>query len=145
MSADVDALVRESFGRQTIMATLGATLESVTPGRVTIALPYARHICQQHGFLHAGVVTTIVDSACGYAGLTVMPPGSAVLTVEFKVNLMAPAKGERFMAEGRVIKAGRTLVIAQGEVTALEDGKSATVAIITATLMRLEAKAGFVA
>jgi uncharacterized protein (TIGR00369 family) len=145
MAGDIDALVRESFGRQTIMATIGATLESVAPGRVAIALPYAAHICQQHGFLHAGVVTTIVDSACGYAGLSVMPPGSAVLTVEFKVNLMAPAKGERFIAEGRVIKPGRTLVITQGEVLAFDGGKETTVAIITATLMRLEAKPGFVA
>jgi uncharacterized protein (TIGR00369 family) len=142
---DIDALVRESFGRQTIMATLGATLEAVSPGRVAIALPYAPHICQQHGFLHAGVVTTIVDSACGYAGLSVMPPGSAVLTVEFKVNLMAPAKGERFRAEGRVVKPGRTLVVTQGEVTAFDGGRETPVAIITATLMRLEAKPGFVA
>jgi uncharacterized protein (TIGR00369 family) len=140
--SDWEALLRDSFARQTIMATLGATLESVEKGRAVIALPYARHICQQHGFLHAGVVTTIVDSACGYAAFSMMPPGSAVLTVEFKVNLMAPARGERFLAEGRVIKAGRTLIVTQGEVTAFEGDKRTTVAIITATMMRLEAKEG---
>eukprot|EP01036_Dinobryon_divergens_P046440 gene46440-62116_t len=124
------------------MATIGAALETVEPGRVVITLPYATHLCQQHGLLHAGVITTIADSACGYAGLTSMPEGSSVLTVEFKVNLMAPAKGDAFRAEGRVIKAGRTLTITQGEVIALESGKRTTIALITATLMRLEAKPG---
>jgi uncharacterized protein (TIGR00369 family) len=135
-----EARVRESFARQTIMTTLGASLEEVGPGRVVIALPYARHICQQHGFLHAGVVSTILDSACGYAGLSLMPEGSAVLTAEFKINLLSPAKGERFLAEGRVTKAGRTLTVAQGEVFAFEGAKRTTVAIMTATLVRLEEK-----
>lgn len=140
--SDRDTQLRASFARQTIMTTLGATLEIVEKGRVVIALPYARHICQQHGFLHAGVVTTIVDSACGYAAFSMMPPGSAVLTVEFKVNLMSPARGERFLAEGRVVKAGRTLTVTQGEVTAMEGDSRTTVAIITATMMRLDAKDG---
>jgi uncharacterized protein (TIGR00369 family) len=139
---DLEGRIRESFSRQTIMATIGASLESVEKGRVVITLPYAKHICQQHGFLHAGVVTTIVDSACGYAGLTMMSEESAVLTVEFKVNLMAPAKGERFIADGKVVKAGRTLTVTQGEVIAIEGDKRTTVAIITATLMRLEATNG---
>ena len=142
--SDPAALIRESFERQTIMATLGASLVSVEPGKAVIALPYAKHICQQHGYLHAGVVTTIVDSACGYAAFSLMPAGSAVLTVEFKVNLMAPAKGERFLAVGRVVKPGRTLTVAQGEVIAFDDGRETTVAIITATMMRLEAKPGTV-
>lgn len=141
---DFSALTRESFERQTIMATLGASLVSVEPGVAVIALPYARHICQQHGYLHAGVVTTIVDSACGYAAFSLMPPGSAVLTVEFKVNLMSPAKGERFLATGRVVKAGRTLTVTQGEVVAFEGEAQTTVALITATMMRLEAKPGTV-
>ncbi len=140
--SDFDALIRESFARQTIMATIGATLETIAKGRAVIALPYAKHICQQHGFLHAGVITTIVDSACGYAALSVMPEGSSVLTVEFKVNLMSPAKGERFVAEGRVVKAGRTLIVTQGEVIAIDGDKRSTVAIITATMMRLDAKPG---
>jgi uncharacterized protein (TIGR00369 family) len=138
--SDLDSKIRSSFDRQTIMATLGARLESVEKGRVIIALPYATHICQQHGFLHAGVVSTIADSACGYAGLTMMPEGSAVLTVEFKINLMAPAKGDYFLAEGRVVKAGRTLTVTQGEVIAVEGNKRTPVAVITATLIRLESK-----
>ena len=142
--SDRAAFIRESFNRQTIMATIGATLESIGKGRAVIALPYAKHICQQHGFLHAGVVTTIVDSACGYAAFSTMPENSSVLTVEFKVNLMAPAKGDRFVAEGRVIKAGRTLTVTQGEVIAYEGDKASTIAIITATMMRLEAKPGSV-
>jgi uncharacterized protein (TIGR00369 family) len=139
---DLGTIIRESFSRQTIMATLGASLDVVEPGRIVIALPYAPHICQQHGFLHAGVVTTIVDSACGYAALSVMPEGSAVLTIEFKVNLMSPARGERFMAEGHVVKAGRTITVTQGEVIAMEGDRRTTVAIMTATMMRLEAKDG---
>ena len=139
-----EELVRESFTRQTIMTTIGATLESIETGRAVIALPYAKHICQQHGFLHAGVVTTIVDSACGYAAVTMMPENSSVLTVEFKVNLMAPAKGDRFIAVGRVVKAGRTLTVTQGEVIAFDGEAQSTVAIITATMLRLEAKPGAV-
>ncbi len=138
----IEALIRESFAHQTIMATIGARLESIEAGRVSIALPFAPHLCQQHGFLHAGVVTTIADSACGYAALSLMPEGSSVLTVEFKVNLMAPAKGDMFLAEGHVVKAGRTLTITQGEVIALDRDRRTTVAIITATLMRLDAKPG---
>lgn len=140
--SDWEVRLRDSFSRQTIMTTLGATLESVEKGRAVIGLPYARHICQQHGYLHAGVVTTIVDSACGYAAYSMMPPDSAVLTVEFKVNLMSPARGERFLAEGRVVKAGRTLTVTQGEVVAIEGDTRTTVAIITATMMRLAAKDG---
>jgi uncharacterized protein (TIGR00369 family) len=140
----MESLIRDSFARQTIMATIGAALETVEPGRVVIRLPYAAHLCQQHGFLHAGVITTIADSACGYAGLSAMPEGSSVLTVEFKVNLMSPAKGDFFLADGRVIKTGRTLTITQGEVIAVEKGQRSTVALITATLMRLDAKPGAV-
>jgi uncharacterized protein (TIGR00369 family) len=135
---DVQRLVRESFARQTIMKTLGASLALVENGRVQIELPYAEHICQQHGFLHAGVLSTIVDSACGYAGLTMMPEGSEVLTTEFKINLLSPAKGERFIAVGRVIKSGRTLTVAQGEITAVEGEKRNVIAIMTATLIRID-------
>ncbi len=133
---------RESFARQSIMATIGATLEHVGGGTAVIALPHATHISQQNGFVHAGVISTILDSACGYAGLSAMPENSDVLTVEFKINLMAPAKGERFVAEGRTVKAGRTLTIAQGEVVAHDGDKRTTVAVMTATLMRMELKGG---
>ena len=99
-----EARVRASFSRQSIMTTLGATLTRIEPGMIEIALPFAEHILQQHGFVHAGVVATIADSAAGYAGLTLMPPGAGVLTAEFKINLLAPAQGDRLVAQGRVIK-----------------------------------------
>ena len=110
--------VADSFARQTIMTTLGATLTHVAPGEVDILLPFRADLCQQHGFLHAGVVTTIVDSACGYAALSLMPPGAAVLTIEFKSNFLAPAAGEWFVGKGRVVRAGRQITVVSGEVIA---------------------------
>ncbi|MBN9420796.1 MAG: PaaI family thioesterase [Candidatus Eremiobacteraeota bacterium] len=115
------------------MATLGASLASVEPGEVVIELGYSEALAQQNGFLHAGVTTAVVDSACGYAALSLMPEGSDVLSVEFKVNLMAPAAGSRFRAVGRVVKSGRTLTVCQGEMVALDSGK--TVALMTATMI----------
>ena len=115
------------------MATLGASLVSVAPGEVVIELAHREDLVQQNGFLHAGVTTAVVDSACGYAALTMMPAQSDVLSVEFKVNLLAPAAGSRFRAVGRVVKAGRTLTVCQGEMVALETGK--TVALMTATMI----------
>src|SRR5689334_3162536 len=103
--------VRESFGRQAAMATLGATLVQVEPGEVVLELPFRPDLTQQHGFLHAGVLTSVMDSACSYAALTLMEPGAAVLSVEFKVNLLAPARGDRFRAIGRVLRAGRTVTV----------------------------------
>src|ERR687890_39497 len=100
-----ESRVRASFERQTFMATLGAQLARVEPGEVDIALSPRDDLVQQHGFLHAGVLASIADSACGYAALSLMPPGAAVLSVEFKVNLLAPAKGDRIVARGRVIRA----------------------------------------
>ena len=132
---EVVARVRQSFGRQRLMTMLGATLERVEPGEVDIRLPFRDELTQQHGFLHAGAVTSIVDSACGYAALTLMPPGAAVLTVEFKVNLLAPARGETFVARARVLRAGRTLSVCQGDVLAIHDGEEKLVAVMTATLM----------
>lgn len=129
--------VHESFDQQTVMATMGAQLTEVTAGTVTIELPYNRELCQQHGFLHAGIVTTIVDSACGYAAYTLMPAEAEVLTVEFKVNFMVPAKGERFVAQGRVIRAGRTLTITQGDVWAILDGERKHIAMMQATVMTI--------
>jgi uncharacterized protein (TIGR00369 family) len=97
------------------MATIGAQLVSVTPGEVTIDLPFRADLTQQHGFLHAGVVTAVIDNACGYAALTLLPTGAAVLAVEFKVNLLAPASGASFRATGRVVRSGRTLTVCTGE------------------------------
>jgi uncharacterized protein (TIGR00369 family) len=135
---DFDARVRASFARQRFMATLGATLERVAPGEVTIALPYRDDLTQQHGFLHAGVVTAVVDSACGYAALSLMEPGAGVVSVEFKINLLAPAVGARFVATARVVKAGRTLTVCGGELTAGET----VVAVMQATMMAVRDRAG---
>lgn len=100
------------------MTTIGARLERIAPGEVAIALPFRADLTQQNGFLHAGVVTAVVDSACGYAALSVMDPGADVLSVEFKVNLLAPARGAEFRALGRVVRSGRTLVVVSGELLA---------------------------
>ena len=139
---DADRRVRESFGRQSIMATIGASVHSVRRGEVEIVLPFANNILQQHGFIHAGAVATIADSACGYAALSVMPADAAVLTTEFKINLLSPAKGERLRAIGRVVRAGKKLVITMGEVFADEGGASKQVALITATMMVVDSGTG---
>ncbi len=127
--------VRASFARQRLLVTLGAKLARVAPGEVEIHLPFREDLSQQHGFLHAGALTSVVDTACGYAALSLMPAGAAVLTVEFKVNLLAPGKGEVFVARGRVIKAGRTLSVVNGEVHALDGGEEKLVATMVATVM----------
>lgn len=114
--------VRDSFERQTIMATIGARLAVVEPGRVVIELPYRADLCQQHGFIHAGVVGTIADSAGGYAGFTLMPAGSSVLSVEYHMHMLEPAGGERLWATGRVIRPGRTLTTCELEVEAEKEG-----------------------
>lgn len=113
---DFERVVRESFARQTFMASLGATLEEVSPGRVAIAAVFDERLCQQNGFLHAGVITSIADSACGYAALTLAPAGHDVLAVEFKISLLRPARARRFVARGRVLRAGRTLTAAAADV-----------------------------
>lgn len=130
-----EAKVVESFGRQQIMATIGARLLSVRPGAVEIVLPVRPDLSQQHGFVHAGVVTTIVDSACGYAALSLSPPGASVLSVEFKVNLLAPAAGEKLIARGEVKKAGRTITVCAGDVYAVTGGREKIVATMLATMM----------
>lgn len=127
--------VRASFARQAAMVTLGASLADVAPGRVVITLPWAAHLTQQHGFLHAGMVSTALDSACGYAGFSLMPADAAVLTIEFKINLLAPAQGESFRMEGLVIKPGRTVTVAEGRAYALHQGREKLVATMGCTLM----------
>jgi uncharacterized protein (TIGR00369 family) len=131
----IAARVQASFARQQFMATLGASLDAVRDGEVEIVLPFSAALTQQHGFIHAGAVTTIVDTACGFAALTRMPDDAAVLTTEFKVNLMSPAKGERLRAKGRVVRAGKTLMVCLGEVFAEDAGQSKQVALMTATMM----------
>src|SRR5918999_2782707 len=104
--ADFEKRVRENFARQRVMQLIGASLKRVEPGAVDIVLPYHHDLTQQHGYIHAGILTTVADSACGYAAYTLMPAGSEVLSVEFKMNLLRPAAGELFVAEARVVKAG---------------------------------------
>lgn len=132
---DFEHAVRESFARQAFMATLGAALERVAPGEIEIALPNTPALTQQNGFLHAGVVASIADSACGYAALSLAPPGHDVLAVEFKINLMRPATGERFLARGRAIRAGRLLSTCRAEVFALRPGGRAAIAEMTSTVI----------
>jgi uncharacterized protein (TIGR00369 family) len=134
--------VRASFAKQRFMTTLGATLETVRHGEVELVLPFRAELAQQHGFLHAGAVTSVVDSACGYAALSVMEPGAGVLSVEFKVNLLAPAVGERLRAVGRVVKAGRTLVVCAGEAHALHEGRETLVMVMQATMMAVRDRPG---
>jgi uncharacterized protein (TIGR00369 family) len=134
---DWERKVRESFARQTAMETIGATLSALAPGRCEILLPYRRDLCQQHGYLHAGITTMIADSAGGYAAFSLMPPNASVLTVEFKVNLMAPASGQRFVARGNVIKPGRTLLVVEADVTAEDGDNRKQVAHMLATMMCL--------
>jgi uncharacterized protein (TIGR00369 family) len=127
--------VRESFARQAAMALIGAAMTRVEPGRCAIELPVRDDLTQQHKFVHGGVVGMIADSAGGYAAFTLMPPGAGVLTVEFKVNMLAPAKGERLIARGEVLKPGRTLSIVRSDVWALEDGRETLIAAMQQTLM----------
>jgi uncharacterized protein (TIGR00369 family) len=139
-----DSRVRESVAKQRFMTTLGASMERVTPGEVEIRLPFREDLTQQHGFLHAGAMTTIADSACGYAALTLMPPGTAVLTAEFKVNLLAPGEGETVVARGRVLKAGRTLTVCAADVLAVRGGEEKLVVTMLATIMTVRDRPGLV-
>ncbi|MFI5695527.1 PaaI family thioesterase [Kribbella sp. NPDC051586] len=139
-AADVRARVRESFERQGLMEHLGARISHIGPGEVRIELPSRPEVTQQHGYFHAGATSSIADSAGGYAALTVFPEGSTVLTVEFKINLLAPAEGERLEAVGTVIKPGRTLTICKLEVFAVAGVRRTLVAVGQQTLIQVEAR-----
>ena len=132
---DFETRCRSSFEKQRFMETLGARLVAIRPGEVIIELPFGGHLTQQHGFLHAGAVTSIVDSACGYAALSVMPADAAVLTVEFKINLMKPAAGSMFRATGTVLKSGKSLTVCSGIVEANNENDWSTIAVMQATMM----------
>ena len=129
--------VRESFERQTVMATLGIQIANLKPGHILLTMPFNKAYTQQHGFVHAGIISTALDSACGYAAFSLMPPDAAVLTVEFKTNLLAPAKGQNFEFEAQIIKPGRTLTICEAQAIACENGQKKRVATMTATLMAI--------
>jgi len=140
---DYEERVRKSFARQSVMTTIGAELTLVTPGTVEIEMAYSGGLTQQHGFLHAGIISTALDSACGYAAFSMMPENAAVLTIEFKVNLLAPGKGERFLFRGSVTKPGRTIVVADGQAYAFAaDGEAKLIATMTGTMMTLVGRDG---
>ncbi|NHF73068.1 PaaI family thioesterase [Paracoccus xiamenensis] len=132
---DNDSRIRDSFGKQTMMQTLGATLDSVAEGRVVITAPILPTSLQQQGAGHAGLAFSIGDSAAGYSALTVMPEGAEVMTVEMKINLMAPALGDRLVAEGRVIRAGRRIVVVAADVWAEKEGARKHVAMLQGTMI----------
>ena len=139
---DFRARVRASFARQQVMATLGIEMIHLEPGEVHLSMPPNPAFTQQHGFMHAGIITTALDSACGYAAFSLMPADAAVLTVEFKTNLLAAAKGERFVFRAQVIKPGRTLTICEARALALEGSKEKLVATMTGTLMAVVGRQG---
>ena len=130
---------RDSFARQPAMATLGVTIESIEAGRVVVALAHRAGLTQQHGFMHAGIVATALDSACGYAAFTLMPADAGVLTIEFKVNLLAPARGPQLRFEGQVTKAGRTISVVEGQAfqSTVGSNERKLVATMTATIMNI--------
>ena len=139
MTLDSEILdrIRENFDSQRVMSLIGATIDRVDAGEVVIRLPFREDLTQQDGFLHAGVVTTIADSACGYAAMTLVPLDTRVLSVEFKVNLLSPAVGEEFVATGRVERSGRSISVCRGEVVALREGESKVVSLMQATMMSI--------
>lgn len=140
---DYEERVRSSFARQQAMATLGAELTVVTPGTIEIEMPFSPTLTQQHGFLHAGIISTALDSACGYAAFSLMPENAGVLTIEFKVNLLAPGKGERFLFRGNVTKPGRTIIVADGQAYAFgADGEAKLIATMTGTMMTVTGRQG---
>jgi uncharacterized protein (TIGR00369 family) len=132
---DFEARVRASFARQRVMETIGARLSRVAPGEVEIELPFREDLTQQHGYLHAGIVAAVVDSACGYAALSLADAGAEVLSIEFKLNLLSPARGRCFVARARVKRAGRNVTVCAGDLYALEGASEKTVATMLATMM----------
>ena len=138
---DFEQRVRDSFARQRVMAFLGAELCEVQPGRCTIRLPFRDELTQQHGYFHGGVIGTIADSAAGYSGFSLMPTEASVLTVEYKLNLLAPGDGEYLEARGEVVRPGRTLVVARADVVACRSGRETPCATLLQTLMTMRGKA----
>lgn len=139
---DFEARVRDSFARQAAMETLGAALTRVEAGTVEIEMAHDARFTQQHGFLHAGIISACLDSACGYAAYSLMPADAAVLTIEFKVNLMSPGRGRRFLFRGEVTKPGTTILVADGRAYALTDGPAKLIASMTGTLMAVRGRKG---
>jgi len=141
LQAALESRIRTSFDKQAFLQLLGASLGSVAPGRVEITLPFRNELVQQHGFLHAGVGASVTDSACGYAALTLMPDDAAVLSIEFKVNLLAPAKGARFIARGEVVRQGRNVSVVRGTFSAIAaDGAETQLLELLGTMMTVQGR-----
>jgi len=142
LDPEFERRVRESFNRQSAMRELGAELVRVKPGRVEIRFPFRERFTQQHGFMHAGIVAAVLDSACGYAAFSLMPAEAGVLSIEFKINLLAPARGESFLACGQVLRPGRTVTVCQGVVSAVDHDGEVEVAAMQATMMAIHGREG---
>jgi uncharacterized protein (TIGR00369 family) len=140
--ADFDSRVRASFARQRVMQTLGIEIVRLAPGEIDLAMAYDAAYTQQHGFTHAGIISAALDSACGYAAFSLMAPDAAVLTVEFKTNLLAPAAGERFLFRAHVVKPGRTLTVCEAQAFAVTDKGERLIATMTGTLMAVYGRQG---
>jgi uncharacterized protein (TIGR00369 family) len=134
--------VRASFDRQAAMKTIGAQIVDIEPGRAVIELPYSQALTQQHGFMHAGMIAAALDSACGYAASTLMSADAGILTIEYKINMLAPGKGERFRMEGVVVRPGRTITVVEGKAWAVDQGKEKLIATMTATEMTILGREG---
>jgi len=137
-----ESRVRASFAKQRAMDTIGATIARVAPGEVDLELPFREDLTQQHGFLHAGIIATLADSACGYAALSLMAPGAGVLSIEYKLNLLAPAIGTRMIARATVLRAGRTVTVCRGDVFAVTEGGEKLIAAMQATMMSVVDRSG---
>lgn len=136
-SKDYREKVRGSFEKQPAMSSLGVEITSLEPGRIELRMPYNQAFTQQHGFVHAGIISTALDSACGYAAFSLMVDEAEVLTVEFKINLIAPAEGETFLFRAEVVKPGRTITVVNGTAFAINDGTEKAVATMTGTMMAI--------
>ncbi|MGU3574401.1 PaaI family thioesterase [Brucellaceae bacterium C25G] len=139
---DFHQRVEESFARQAALKLIGADLARCEPGIIEIELPFRDDLTQQHGYLHAGIISAALDSACGYAAFTLMPSDAAVLTIEFKVNLLAPGQGDRFLFRGEVTKPGRTIMVSDGQAFAVTDTDVRLIATMTSTLMVVQDRKG---
>ncbi len=141
-NGDFRERIRQSFARQGAMKTLGAELTRINQGVVEIELPFDMKLTQQHGFLHAGVISAALDSACSYAAYTLIEPQASLLTIEFKVNLMSPGRGERFLFRGEITKPGSTIIVADGRGYAISDGPAKLIASMTSTMMIIRGREG---
>ena len=133
-----ESRIRSSFDKQEAMKTIGANLVKVLPGEVHIEFYFIESLTQQHGYIHGGIIASVVDTACGYAACTLMSVDSEVLTIEYKVNFMSPAKGDRFKGIGRVLKPGRNITVCSGDVIAIDEGKEKIIATMLATMISVE-------